>query len=95
MLAHEPTHRVALDNASWVAYRLGDFERSAELYDRWRLARPEDPGPWAGVIAATIRCGRLDDAERKAQEGLRRFPANPDSQRNAAMLRQIREEGGP
>ncbi len=92
VLGREPNHRVALDNAAWVAYRGGWFERSAEHFSRWCEIEPGNPSPWAGAIAAYAKCGRFDEAERRAAVAAPRFPNDPDVSRNVALLRS-RDEG--
>lgn len=94
LLAREPHHRVALSNASWLAYQLGEYDRAVELFRNWIVAAPGDESAWAGAVASCIQLGKVAEAYTLGLEARRRFPGSEDVRAKFELAERLKNERG-
>ncbi len=86
LLAREPRHLVALSRSAVLLMKNGRPAEAAVRYSAWCDASPNDPRPWAGLVAATAQAGDLPTALEIGRRALLQFPNDPDLRRNTEVI---------
>jgi tetratricopeptide (TPR) repeat protein len=73
-LESDPQNVAAVSALAGLLVGLSRFEEAAELYGQWVALEPEKPQPYLAEATALIFSGKHEEATRRLETGLDRFP---------------------
>lgn len=75
-LARDPADLEALNGVAFVAYAQGDFREAARMFREVVREDPHNPWPRSYLGFSLGKDGRIDEAVKVLEEGVRAFPKN-------------------